>query len=202
MSSLSEPEIADVLQDVFIQAEVIMTQTGMSFIGFYILLLCNLSMTIAVIICYYRNIPLGKLYNIFFYLSIIFNILTIIITCVKIVEYKNLVITHQVSYEICKIFLLCLVNIILTLVTLIYSIINIWNTWAKTGKHKMFLIYGVILVGVLELFLISLFDELYNVLPDEEPGELRERLSQRIDKGGGLGTEIRNTISRVSHISV
>lgn len=179
------------------------TKTGMSLIGFCILLLCNLSMTIAVIICYYINIPRGKLYNIFFYLSIIFNILTIIITCVKIVEYKKLVITHQVSDEICKILLLCLVNIILTLVTLVYSIINVWNTWAKRGKNEMFLIVVVTIVGCLEFFLITLFEQHYKVLPDEEPGELRLTLSQRIDKGGELGTEIRNTISgRISHVSV
>jgi len=33
------------------------------------------------------------------------------------------------------------------------------------------------LVGVLEVFLIGLFDERYKVLPDEEPGQLRESIS-------------------------
>uniref|UniRef100_A0A6C0DI71 Uncharacterized protein n=1 Tax=viral metagenome TaxID=1070528 RepID=A0A6C0DI71_9ZZZZ len=223
MSSLSEPEIADALKEVFIQAEVIMTQiipevanriseseitgnleeaietrisdsenplqilnrieddditqTGMSFIGLYILSLCNLGIIMTVIICYYKKISRGKLYTIFFYLSIIFNILTIIITCVKIVEFKKLELTHQVSYEFCTIFLFYLFNIILTLITLVYSIIKIWNKWVEKGKNELFLILGFILVGVLEVFLIGLFDERYKVLPDEEPGQLRESIS-------------------------
>jgi hypothetical protein len=178
------------------------TQTGMSFIGFEIFSLCNLGMTMTVIICYYKNSLQGQLYTILFYLSIIFNILNIIITCVKIVEYKNLVITHQVSYEICAIFLLCLVNIILTLVTLVYSIINIRNKWVEKGKNELFLICGAILVGLLEVFLIRLFNKKYEVLSDEQPNRLREIISGRFDEGYIVG-RLRDTISSISsHVSV
>ena len=155
---------------------------GMSLKKFYIFSLINLSMTMVVIICYYENVERKYIFIAFFILSIISNILTItIMTCLKIVEYRKLEITDQVSHENCQIFILLLVNISLTLVTLFYSIINIWNTWAKKGNHKMFLIVGVIVVVVLELVLIGLFDESYWISPDQGwHGTVPTRISKHV----------------------
>lgn len=156
------------------------TPMGMPFKKFYIFSLINLIMTIVVIICSYEKVEHKRIYTAFFILSIIFNILTIIITCLKIVEYKKLEIIHQVhSYEISGIFILFLVNIFLTLVTLVYSIINLRNGLL----NQMFLIYGAVVVGVVELFLVSCFDQFHKVevSPDEETDGLRESNPQRID---------------------